>query len=58
VLDGKIAPKIANSALFAVSGAAKALELETAERVSHQLEQVQERPSLLTYDNAVVEGVQ
>jgi hypothetical protein len=57
-LDGKIAPKIANSAMYAVAGAGKALELEIAERMSGQLAQIRQHPSLLTYENGAVESVQ
>jgi hypothetical protein len=42
VLDGKIVPKIANSAMYAVAGAARCLELETAERIGRQLEALSE----------------
>jgi hypothetical protein len=58
VLDGKIPPKVANSAMYAVSGAGRALELETAERVSRQLAEIEHRPngSLLLQATPVVEG--
>ncbi len=37
VLDGRVDPRRANSALYAVSGAAKAIELEIAERLERRL---------------------
>jgi hypothetical protein len=58
VLDGKIPPKTANSAMYAVSGAGRALELEIAERLSGQLAQVQRDPpvALLQHAGQVVEA--
>ena len=59
VLDGKIAPKVANSALYAIAGAKAALELETAERLSRQLETIQGQQELypaLSHQPAVIEG--
>ena len=59
VLDGKIQPKTANSAMYAVAGASRALELEVAERMSRQLDALSgERHAYpaLTCGSSVVEG--
>jgi hypothetical protein len=56
VLDGKIVPKVANSAMYAVSGAGRALELEIAERMSGQLAQIQHAPATLTYHAQVLDA--
>lgn len=44
VLDGKVVPKVANSAMYAVAGAGRCLEIETAERLSLQLAQLENQP--------------
>jgi hypothetical protein len=57
VLDGKIVPKVANSAMYALSGAGRALELEIAERMSAQLNQLQQQPpGRLEYGMQVLEA--
>jgi hypothetical protein len=48
VLAGHVEPRRANSALYAVSGAAKAIELEIAERLERRLADLrdgEQRPS-------------
>lgn len=44
VLDGKILPKVAGTAAYCVAGAGRALEIETAERLSRQLAELQNQP--------------
>ena len=44
VADGKLEPKRANAAIFAVSGAAKMLELEMAAGMQRQLKELQRQP--------------
>lgn len=55
VIDGRIEPKKANSAMYAVSGAARCLEVEVAERLARQLETLESRPAL-THDVVVVDA--
>lgn len=42
ILDQKIPPKVGSATAYCVAGAARALELETAERVCRQLDQLAE----------------
>ena len=61
VLDAKITPKVAGSAAYCVAGAARALELETAERIGRQLEALSEvnthqRVALTHQPSTVLEG--
>ena len=54
---GILDPRRANSMLYAIATAGRALELEVAERMSRQLAELQRQPVALpgaTYDNGAV----
>jgi len=63
VLDQRVSPKVANSAMYAVAGAARAFEIEVAERLAQRLAERSNTPApaaglagLLSYDGEIVEG--
>jgi hypothetical protein len=44
VLAKRIEPKVANSAMYAIAGASKCLEIEVAERLSRDLAAIRNAP--------------